>query len=76
MTSDDDPKAACANDGKVSVVIPCYNAAKFIHSTIGSVLTQSYSNLEVIAVDDQRMSVDCLDELFQALQDVGLVRLF
>src|ERR1044072_6469813 len=36
----------------VSVVIPCFNAGRFIADTVGSVLTQSYSNLELIAADD------------------------
>jgi glycosyltransferase involved in cell wall biosynthesis len=38
--------------GLVSVVIPAYNAGAFITDTIQSVLDQTYSNLEVIVVDD------------------------
>jgi len=37
---------------KVSVVIPCYNAEKYILSAIDSILNQSYENIEVIVVDD------------------------
>lgn len=36
----------------VSVVIPIYNAEKYIQQCIRSVLNQSYSDLEVILVDD------------------------
>ncbi len=37
---------------KVSVIIPAYNAEHFVAETIRSVLAQTYSNYEVIAVDD------------------------
>ena len=36
----------------ISVVIPAYNAAKYIKESIESVLQQDYSNLEIILVDD------------------------
>src|SRR6266542_4837732 len=37
----------------VSVVIPTYNRREHIQSAIQSVLEQTYSNLEVIVVDDR-----------------------
>jgi glycosyltransferase involved in cell wall biosynthesis len=36
----------------VSVVLPAYNAAKFLAQTLESVLSQSYGNFEVLLVDD------------------------
>jgi teichuronic acid biosynthesis glycosyltransferase TuaG len=36
----------------VSVIIPCYNAERFIQTTILSVQNQSYQNFEIIVVND------------------------
>jgi glycosyltransferase involved in cell wall biosynthesis len=37
---------------KISVVIPSYNHARFLDQTLGSVLGQTFADLEVIVVDD------------------------
>ena len=36
----------------LSVVIPCYNAERYIAATIDSVLVQGHADLEIIVVDD------------------------
>lgn len=37
---------------KVSIITPVYNAAKFLHTTANSVLSQSYQDWEWILIDD------------------------
>lgn len=41
-----------SNNQKVSIIIPFYNAEKFIDKTIESILSQSYENLEVLLIND------------------------
>jgi glycosyltransferase involved in cell wall biosynthesis len=48
---------------KVSVIIPTYNAEKFISETIASVMTQTYPDWEIIAVDDG--SIDRTPEILR-----------
>lgn len=38
--------------GKVSIIIPCYNASAFIAETLKSIQEQSYLNYEIIVIDD------------------------
>ena len=40
------------NNPKVSVVLPCYNAGKYIEQAVRSMMVQTYRNLEIIIVDD------------------------
>lgn len=37
---------------KVSIIVPIYNVEKFIKKTITSLINQTYSNIEIILVDD------------------------
>lgn len=36
----------------ISVIVPVYNIAEYLSRSIGSILNQTYANIEVIAVDD------------------------
>ena len=36
----------------VSIIIPAYNAARFLRFTLESVISQSYDNLEILVIDD------------------------
>ena len=40
------------NKGLVSVVLPIYNVEQYLNKSIKSVVNQSYTNLEIILVDD------------------------
>jgi glycosyltransferase involved in cell wall biosynthesis len=73
----DDPKglaAPAADGGLVSVVIPAFNEADHLATSIGSVLAQTWRNLEVIVVDDG--STDGTAEFVRQLAEprVRLVR--
>lgn len=37
---------------KVSVIIPIYNAAQYLHKCLKSVISQTYKNLDIILIDD------------------------
>lgn len=37
---------------KVTIIIPSYNRERFIRKTVDSALSQTYSNIEVVAIDD------------------------
>ena len=38
---------------KISVVIPVYNVERYLKQCLDSILTQTYTNLEIIIVDDK-----------------------
>lgn len=44
--------AAASDQGRVSVVVPCYNAEASIGIALRSLMEQSYRDLEIIVVDD------------------------
>lgn len=57
----------------VSVCIPCYNAASYLSECLDSILTQTFSDFELLIVDDG--STDNSVEIIQSYQD-SRIRLF
>ncbi|HRF70488.1 MAG TPA: glycosyltransferase family 2 protein [Candidatus Pelethenecus sp.] len=53
-------------ENKISVIMPAYNASKYIGKAIISVIKQNYSNLELIIIDD--CSSDNTSEIIQQFQ--------
>lgn len=58
---------------KVSVIVPVYNSEKFINACIDSLLEQTYSEIEVIVVDDG--SIDSTSEKLSDYIDDQRVRI-
>jgi glycosyltransferase involved in cell wall biosynthesis len=54
----------------ISILIPCYNAEKWLKETIESALAQTWRNIEIIVVDDG--SKDRSYELAQSFQATNL----
>lgn len=52
---------------KVSICIPIYNAEKFIHETIASVLAQTYQDFEIVITDN--CSTDGSAAIIQSFND-------
>lgn len=62
--------------GVVSVIVPAYNAEKFIEKTISSVTHQTYGNIEVLVVDDgsQDRTAEIVEEIASRDRRVHLIR--
>lgn len=61
----------------VSIITPCYNSADFISATINSVLEQTYTNWELIIIDDKSKDNSCeiIEEYTKQYSKISLVKL-
>jgi len=50
----------------VSIIVPCFNQAQFLHECLQSVLTQTYQNWECIIINDG--SIDNTVETIELLR--------
>ena len=56
---------------KISIIIPLYNKEKTIYETVNSCLSQDYTNIEVVVVDDG--STDNSLNMIKSITDSRLV---
>lgn len=58
---------------KISVVMPVYNAEKYLKEAIDSILNQTFTNFEFIIINDG--STDCSEEIVKSYTDSRIVYL-
>ncbi len=58
---------------KVSIIIPAYNAEKWISEALQSVINQTWENIEIIVVNDG--STDATEKVIQSFKD-GRIKYF
>ena len=47
----------------ISIIVPIYNSEKYLKQCLDSLLQQSYTNIEIICIDDG--SKDCSSEIVE-----------
>lgn len=63
------------SDSKVSIIMPVFNAEKFLEKSIGSLIKQTYRNIEVLCIDDGSND-DSLDILNAFAQKDNRIKVF
>lgn len=60
----------------VSVIMPSYNASRFIGASIDSVLSQTYKHLELLITDDHSTDAETIELLKEYAEKDSRVRIF
>lgn len=60
----------------VSIIMPSYNASKYIGASIDSILNQTYNNLELLISDDHSSDPETIELLKQYAEKDKRIRLF
>jgi glycosyltransferase involved in cell wall biosynthesis len=55
------------NSSLISIIVPCYNAAKYLNETLTSILSQDLCDMEVLIIDDG--STDHTKEVIEVIKD-------
>ena len=45
-----------SQDSKISIILPTFNAEKYLEKAIFSIISQNYKNFELIIVDNKSMN--------------------
>jgi len=59
---------------KISVIVPVYNAEKWVDETLNSLVNQTYKNIEIICIDDGSSDNSC-DIIEQKQKDYSNIKL-
>ena len=59
---------------RISVVVPCYNAHRYLAETLASVRAQTFADVEIVLVDDGSNDAATLAFLADVAPDINLVR--
>ena len=44
-------------DSKISIILPTFNAEKYLEKTIFNIISQNYKNFELIIVDNKSITI-------------------